>query len=136
MDPSTTIQIRKEFPKTEFDVVNSPGEWKNKWYEIPKLSKIVIQETDKVVENQLGVFFYNSDFESIDVETKIFDRDNNLIFEKQVELKQHVWFYQTLDFDGYVRMESKYVDDTGKEHFYEKEVDENFTQLNCRMLIK
>jgi len=128
--------IRKFYSKTKFDVVNSPGEWKNKWYEIPKLSKIQNQSSDKLDENKLGVFFYNADFDTIDLDTKLYDKENKLFYSKTVKLNKGFWMYDIVDFSGYVRMKSSFVDQDGKTHCYEREVTEKFEELNCRMLMK
>ena len=136
LDPISPFFIRKQYPKTKFDVVNSPGEWKNKWYEMPKLSKVVIKETDIHDETKLGVFFYNADFDTVQIKTKLYDSEDQIILEKDFSLNKNVWFYEVIPFNGYARMESIYVDHDGKEHIYTKEVDENFSQLNCRMLMK
>lgn len=130
-------KIRDRYNKTKFDVVSSPGEWNNKWFEIPKICKIASSEGKFKFKNKLGVFFYNDDFEKISIETKIFDKNNEVIFFRQNELNRNVWYYEMVDFNDYLRMESKYVDENGKKHSYVREVtQENFEELNCRMLMK
>ena len=130
-------KIRERYPKTKFDVVSSSGEWKNKWYEIPKLCRVDSEDEKTKLENKLGIFFMNDDFEKIFVDTKLFNSKDEIIFQRNLEMGLRVWSYDVIDFEGYVRMESRYVDQNGKEHFYTREVtSENFTQLHCRMLVK
>jgi len=130
-------KIRDRYPKTKFDVVSSPGEWKNKWYEIPKLCRVSSDDGSSKLKDKLGVFFLNDDFEKIIIETKLFNSKDEIIFHRNNEMGFKVWSYDVIHFDGYVRMESRYFDENGKEHYYTREVTtENLDQLNCRMLVK
>jgi hypothetical protein len=130
-------KIRMKYPKTKFDVVSSPGEWKNKWYEIPKLCKVRSFDGQTKHENKLGIFFFNDDFEKVLVDTKLFNKDNEIIYNKNHQYERRVWSYDVIEFKGYVRMESRYLDENGKEHIYTREVtSENINQLHCRMLVK
>lgn len=128
--------IRQFYPQTKFDVVSSPGEWRNKWYEIPKLSSVVSESTNTQQKDKLGVFFYNADFDKINIKTKLYNKNNEIVFDRSLELNKNVWNFDVINFDGYIRMESIYTDSNGKEHVYTKEVTENFDTINCRMLMK
>jgi hypothetical protein len=67
----------------------------------------------------------------------LFNKDNEIIYNKNHQYERRVWSYDVIEFKGYVRMESRYLDENGKEHIYTREVtSENINQLHCRMLVK
>lgn len=128
--------VRDKYPNTKFDIINSPGGWTEKWKNIPKICSVSNDGGKTQKLNQIILFFYNQDYNQVDVNIKIYI-DELDIDEKNITLNNGSWFYENKEFNNKIRIVSKNVSTCGEIKEYDKTIHiTEINKLNCRMIIK
>lgn len=122
------------YPKTKFDVVNSPGMWTEKWKTIPMVGRISLDDGKTELDNKVSVFYYNSDFEFVDVKCQIFS-DDNLVHNMERNLPNRHWTYDEIEVTDEIKVFSEYVASDGTTYKNEKIIKKgDIPFLNQRMV--
>jgi len=131
-------KIRNQFPKTKFDIINSPGEWTNSWRDVPKICRMAKSGED--VEKYIVLFYWNNSetVNSIDSECFIQDVETGKeTYRKSTTLlSKRSWMFDSIYVDKPIKITtiSKYPDETYK---HEQIIEpEKIGKLNARFLFK
>lgn len=126
--------LEEYYPKTKFDVVNSPSMWTEKWKTIPMVGKISLDRGKTELEDIVCIFYYNNDFEDINIKTVIYE-DDNIIHSFDRNLKFKHWVYNEITVNNQIRVISEYTSPDGQKYSYDKIINkEDIKKLNYRML--
>lgn len=128
--------LRDKYVKTNFDIINSPGGWTEKWKDLPKICKISYDGGKTEKPNEVILFYYNNDYESVLVNSKICV-DEIDIEEKNIRLDKGSWFYLHKTFNEKIRIISENISDCGENRKYDKTITKDeINNLKCRMIFK
>lgn len=126
-------ECRKNYPKTKFDVVNSPSYWTEKWKDMPKVARI--QKGDKKFKDKCALYYWNSFKEDLEINC-IVEKDNLVIYEKNIILKQNEWLCDeiSLDKEIIVKTTNKHL---GKVRIKERTINkDNILNSNIHLNLK
>lgn len=93
------ISVRKLYSKTQFDVLNSPSYWTQKWDNIPKICRVSYDKGKSEVSNELVVFFWNDKEGDLEINTTIRNIYKEIIYYKQIVLKSRYWSIDKISFN-------------------------------------
>ncbi len=83
--------IRSLYPNSQFDVLNSPSYWTQKWNNIPKVCRVSYDKGKTEVNNEVALFFYNDKESNLKTHCKIIDKEGNVIYENNLILGHRHW---------------------------------------------
>ena len=90
--------VRKLYNKTQFDILNSPSYWTQKWDNIPKICKVSYDKGKTEVTNEIVIFFWNDKEEDLEINTIIRNSNKEIVYSKQINLKQRYWNLDKIPF--------------------------------------
>jgi len=91
--------VRKLYPNTQFDVLNSPSYWTKKWDNIPKICRVSYDKGKSEVSNELTVFFWNDKEGDLEINTIIRNFNKEIVYSKQITLKSRYWSIDKIPFN-------------------------------------
>jgi hypothetical protein len=91
--------VRKLYPNTHFDVLNSPSYWTKKWDNIPKICRVSYNKGKSEVLNEVAIFFWNDKEEDLEVNTIIRNSNKEIVYSKQITLKPRYWSIDKILFE-------------------------------------
>jgi hypothetical protein len=90
--------VRDRYSNTKFDLINNPGAWVDKWYNIPKPSKVLSHKDDKYhIPNRLGLFYWNEENTPLKIKSVLTDKNQNQLYYNETELSPMCWSYDEVD---------------------------------------
>jgi hypothetical protein len=93
--------VRDRYPNTQFDLINNPGGWTDKWNNIPKPCRILNHKDDKThIHNKLGLFYWNEESSPLEVKSEIKNSNGEIIYSKQVNVNPYTWLYDEVELQG------------------------------------
>jgi hypothetical protein len=90
--------VRELYNKTQFDILNSPSYWTQKWDNIPKICKVSYDKGKTEVTNEIVIFFWNDKEEDLEINTIIRNSNKEIVYSKQITLKQRYWNLDKIPF--------------------------------------
>lgn len=93
-----TTSVRELYNKIKFDVLNSPSYWTKKWDNIPKICRVSYDKGKTEVKNEVVIFFWNDKEEDLEINTIIRNSDQEIVYSKQITLKQKYWSLDKISF--------------------------------------
>jgi hypothetical protein len=89
--------VRDKYPKTKFDLINSPGEWTQKWENIPKICHLVDSDSNPI-PGRIGLVYWNHDSTPLDINSQISNYNNKeVVYSKTLTLNSQCWFYDEIE---------------------------------------
>jgi hypothetical protein len=126
--------VRDRYPNTKFDLINNPGEWVDKWKNIPKICKIILSQDDKKeITNKVGLFYWNSE-DNLEIECRVINLEGKEIYYKNISLNPSTWFYDELNLEGEYTIINKNIRNGIVEEFTNKISPQNVLELNTRFI--
>ena len=130
------IELSKMYFKSKFDLLNSPGEWTEKWKDIPKVSRISNDNGISEVEGEVVFFYFNQDYGDIQVHVKIFEKDNK-VFDNIIDMKKNSWYYFNYKIESQIEVESTILENGKEKNKFTKIVERNkIKKLTNRIVFK
>lgn len=127
--------VRDRYPNTQFDLINTPGGWTDKWNNIPKPCKILNHKDDKFhVPNKLGLFYWNDEPIPLDVNSKIINLEGEVIYSKNIIVNPNTWLYDEIDLQGEHTLVNVNTRDLISQEFVTTLTTESILELNTRFV--
>ena len=79
------------FPNTSWDVINSPSYWTEKWNNQPKICRISYDSGKTEINDEAVVFFWNEKEDDLEIECRIYNSKDELVFSKDITLGKMYW---------------------------------------------
>lgn len=127
-------KIRTKYPNTQFDLINSPGEWTQKWENQPKPCRVNINGVD--VDDKLGLFYWNGEDSPLEINSKVVDTNNQIIHSKSTILFPRTWLYEELDLTQECIVLNKNTRENITKEFRTRISKENILDLSTRLIKK
>jgi hypothetical protein len=89
------IPIKKWYPKSQFDVINSPGFWTKKWKNMPKVCRISYDKGKSESTDEYILFYWNEKEDPLKIKCEVTDTEGNIVHEKELYLEHRHWIYET-----------------------------------------
>lgn len=87
--------LQNKYPKSSFDIINSVSLWTEKWRSIPKVCSI--KNNTKHLDNKFILFYWNEDYDQLEIQTTIEDDFGNIVYEKNINLGKNYFSFDILD---------------------------------------
>lgn len=130
------VELSKMYFKSQFDLLNSPGEWTEKWKDIPKISRISNDNGLSEVEGEVVFFYYNQDYGDVQVHVKIFE-EGNKVFDNVIDMGKNSWYYFNYKIKNQIEVESIILENGKEKHKSTKIVERNkIKELTTRLVFK
>lgn len=130
------IELRKFLPKSKFDLLNSPGQWTEKWKDIPKISRISIDNGLSEVSNQIILFYYNNDYKDIEVKLEITEGDV-ILHNENIYMSNKSWYYFGWNVGKEIVIKSTIIENNKEIMSFNKIINQdNIKDLNTRVIFK
>jgi len=127
-------EVRKRYPNTNFDLINSPGEWTEKWKNIPKPCKILLDKNSDELTNKLGLFYWNEESHPLEVKSTVLDKQGNEVYSKHVTVNPFTWLYDEVDLQDELTLVNTNIKDGEETEYITWISQENILDLNTRFV--
>ena len=95
------------FPNTSWDIINSPSYWTEKWNNQPKICRLSYDSGKTESNNEAILFFWNEEEKDLEIECKIYNSKNEIVFSKDVVLKERCWVIDSIPLTEELRVVNK-----------------------------
>jgi hypothetical protein len=82
--------LTNKYPNSKFDVINGKGAWVEKWKDIPKICFI---KNDPDGNFNVGLFYWNEDHDSLQIEVEIKNEYEEIIYTKEFNLGRNSFIF-------------------------------------------
>ena len=127
-------KVRERYPNTEFDMINNPGGWTEKWQNIPKPCKISPNKHSDELNDKLGLFYWNEDENPLEIDSKILDINGNKVYSKQILLNPNTWLYDEVEINTDLTLLNTNIKDGKKIEYTTLITQDNILDLNTRFI--
>lgn len=125
-------RVRKKYPNTQFDLINSPGGWTEKWKNIPKICKINGDD----VTNKVGLFYWNDNDTPLEAKCIVKNLAEKVIYSQTKIIPPNCWNYDEIDLDGELVITNTNIQNQITETYTNIISPENIRDINTRFLKK
>ena len=127
--------VRDRYSNTKFDLINNPGAWVDKWYNIPKPSKVLSHKDDKYhIPNRLGLFYWNEESSPLEVKSEIKNSNGEIIYSKNIIVNPNTWLYDEVNLQGEHTLVNINTRDLISQEFITILTSESILELNTRFI--
>jgi len=91
------IPIKKLYPNSKFDVLNSPSYWTQKWDNVPKVCRVSYDQGKTESKNEIVLFFWNDKDSNLEVDCKITNKNGDVIYKNNLTLGSRHWALDKLE---------------------------------------
>jgi len=88
--------IKLLYPNSQFDVINSPSYWTQKWDNIPKVCRVSYDKGETEEDNEIALFFWNDKESDLEVNCTITNINGDIIYNNNLTLGSRHWFLAQL----------------------------------------
>ena len=118
------------FPKTQFDTINSPGLWSGIWEDMPKICNDWID--DVKVAGNLILFYYNNGSTDLDVKCIITNSKNKEIYNLNLKMHPHSWHWESINVNEEIQIKKINTKEGKVETSVNTYTPEDVNNLNIR----
>jgi len=129
-------KIRQKYPNTKFDLINSPGEWTQKWENIPKPCRVSPSKDQPEIPNHLGLFYWNDKKTDLIVNSTLVDKNDNVIYQNSIVLSPLTWIYDSINLEDEVKLTNQNTQDGTTKTTTTWISPETIVDLNTRFIKK
>ena len=83
--------IKTLYPSSQFDVLNSPSYWTQKWDNIPKVCRVSYDKGETEVDNEISLFFFNDKKSDLNVNCIITNKQGDIFYQNNLTLGHRHW---------------------------------------------
>jgi len=125
-------RVREKYSNTQFDLINSPGGWTEKWKNIPKICKINEDgDTDKI-----GLFYWNDNDTPLESSCTIKTLSGEIIYSQTRNTSPRCWGYDEVNLDSELTITNINTQDSITETYTTIVSPDNVLDLNTRLIKK
>ncbi len=111
--------LENKYPKSSFDIINGVGGWTEKWKSIPKVCPI--KNSTKHMDSEFILFYWNEDFDQMEIQTTVEDEFGKIVYEKNINLGKNHFSFDVLNLTGeFFYIKKRNISDNKIEEFTEK----------------
>jgi len=79
------------YSSSQFDVLNSPSYWTQKWDNIPKVCRVSYDKGVSEIDNEISLFFFNDKESDLDVNCTITTKQGDIFYQNNLTLGHRHW---------------------------------------------
>lgn len=87
-------ESKDNFPNTNFDIINSPSYWTEKWEDMPKICKVNFDKNS--VTNQIVLFYWNEQDTDLEIKCNVTNSKGEILYNKEVILSPRAWIIDNI----------------------------------------